>query len=1139
MVEVNNEKDAGLRTLAEPPRTKSKRLSPRYRKLENWQGKSAEGTSKGISSNVFDALDFEDNAVNSGGFAFIPADPALAAGPNHLVAVTNTSIAIYNKSGTEIDNESLQDFFSPLSPPTFTFDPKVLFDQFENRFVVLTLEREDVAEGDPSNVSRILLAVSDTDDPTGAWSTAEIDGFETIGGEDHWVDFPGLAVDEEAIYITANMFQFFDQADGGAFGGARVWIVDKGVSNGFYDGNSADVDRFNPFTSGGAVAGTHQPAHIFGTPPAGNIGTWLVLASGLGTGSNLEAQVVRIENPLANSPSFNFDFVGLGNIDQNRFNPLGDLPQSGSSMDADAGDRRTLDAVWRDNSLYFTSAVSARSGADAGENTVIWTEVNTQQSDDLLQLGFLGGEDIDADTETAFGAIAVNDSGVVALGFTSANDSSFLSSHYALHFPGDAAGSNRGSELVRAGLDPFELTFGGSEVRWGDYSSVALDPNGVCFWVYNKHAIDEGTATGGESGRWGTAVAEVCTNQAPTPMADALTVAEGGSVNRTDDGDNTLLDNDSDPDGDSLDINRTPTTAPGVGTVSIAGSGSFTYTHDDSDTSNDLFRYEVCDNGEPELCAQAQVNVVITEVNDPPVAVDDAVASFTEDTLDTIDFADLLSNDGVGDTGTSQVLDIIATDTEVGGTTTLLTATERVRFTPLDDFFGAASFRYTAEDNGTTDGSADPLTATATVTFTVTEVNDAPVAGDDGLNDALEDQVYIIPFANLLANDSPGPANEASQSLSIIRVNNDIGGQATIDGETVVFTPGSEFSGSARFDYRIEDNGTTSGGDDFLTDDGRASFEIISVNDPPTAGFDLLADVAEDTPDITIAIADLLSNDSPGPSNEAGQNLSLTGLSDPVGGSITLDGSNLIFAITAQFNGAAGFSYTITDDGESGGQPDPLSALGQVSFNVVGDNDPPQVVADSLTVARGQTAVVLDDGELRLTSNDNDPEGSALLVSTAPLTAPTRGTLSLAEDGSFSYQHDGSDLSPDSFRYEACDDAAPPLCGSAEVTVNVVEIPFARCTQSGSRVVVGLLAGLPAGRLFDNPQGNFFVTGLPASLSLDPTSGVISGTPTAADLGNSPYTVEILNNAISRQFQLTVGADTDSLFFSGLEDDCL
>ncbi len=1138
IIEINGSKRSAQRTLAEPPKTKTLRKTPKFRKLENWPGRSAGQTRKGASSTVFDALDFEDNADNTGGFAFIPADPSLAAGPNHLLAVTNTSIAIYDKSGNELDSESLQDFFSPLSPPTFTFDPKVLFDQFENRFVLITLEREDVAEGASDNASRILVAVSDTDDPTGSWSVTDIDGLEVIAGQEHWVDFPGLAIDEEAVYITANMFQFFDQSDGGSFGGARVWIVDKGVNNGLYDGDDADVDRFNPFTSGTTAAGTHQPAHILGAPPPGNTGTWMVLASGLGSGNDLEAQVVRIDNPLANSPTFNFDFVSLGNIDQNRFDELGNLPQSGSTLDPDAGDRRTLDAVWRDNSLYFTSAVRARTGPDAGENTAIWAQINTQQSDDLVQLGFLGGEDIDGDTETAYGAVSVNADGVIALGFTSANDSTFLSSHYALHVPGDSSGSNRGSELIREGEDPFELTFGASEVRWGDYSSVALDPNGVCFWVYNKHAIDQGgSPIGGEDGRWGTAVAEVCLNQAPTPLADALTVAEGDDVNRTDEGDDSLLDNDSDPDGDSLDINRTPTTLPGVGTVSISGSGTFTYTHDGSDSSNDLFRYEVCDNGEPERCAEAQVNVVITEVNDPPIASDDSIANFTEDDEDTISIADLLSNDDVGDVGTGQSLDITEVDNEVGGTARVLSSS--IRFTPDDDFFGQASFRYTAEDDGTTDGSDDPLTDTATVTFIITEINDDPIAIDDPIDDILEDTVYMIPTALLLANDSAGPANESNQALVIDSVNNDIGGNVSLDGDMVVFTPTSEFSGNARFDYRIEDNGTTNGAEDFLDDVGRATFRIIEVNDPPIAVTDNLPDVEEDSAEIRIPIDDLLSNDSEGASNEFTQQLTLTEVSNPIGGTVMLDGDDVVFTLTPQFSGPAGFNYTLVDDGETDGQPDPQSAIGMVTFSIVGDNDPPLALADTITVARGQQAVILSSGAVSLTDNDTDPENTALSVSPAPITEPANGTVSLASNGNFIYQHNGLDLTNDSFQYEVCDEGSPILCASAQVTVNVIEIPFARCTATGSRVVVGLLAGLSSADLFSSTQGDFTATGLPNSFSIDADSGVISGTPTSNDLSGSPYNIRITNNGVIRQLTLTVDASTDALFFSGIENDCL
>ena len=57
-----------------------------------------------------------------------------------------------------------------------------------------------------------------------------------------------------------------------------------------------------------------------------------------------------------------------------------------------------------------------------------------------------------------------------------------------------------------------------------------------------------------------------------------------------------------------------------------------------------------------------------------------------------------------------------------------------VIFTPTANFNGAASFDYTVTDNGTTNGIADPQSANATATFTITAVNDAPVFAHFGTN---------------------------------------------------------------------------------------------------------------------------------------------------------------------------------------------------------------------------------------------------------------------------------------------------------------------------------------------------------------------------------------------------------------------
>ncbi len=157
-------------------------------------------------------------------------------------------------------------FFAPLAPVNRLFDPKAIYDQYAGRFLVVALERQDP----PSNTSRILLAVSDDSDPNGSWYFHAINSKININGNDTWADYPGFAVDEEAVYITNNMFTFVTRE----FAGSLLWIVDKQP---FYSGGAASVAVYDPSgaVGGGLAATTMQPAHIFGSAPAG-VGTWLV-----------------------------------------------------------------------------------------------------------------------------------------------------------------------------------------------------------------------------------------------------------------------------------------------------------------------------------------------------------------------------------------------------------------------------------------------------------------------------------------------------------------------------------------------------------------------------------------------------------------------------------------------------------------------------------------------------------------------------------------------------------------------------------------------------------------------------------------------------------------------------------------------
>jgi hypothetical protein len=148
---------------------------------------------------TIETINFDADATNSG-FYHIPPDPIGAAGPNHVVNVVNTSIEWYTKAGVQQNSESLADFFTSLSPATNTFDPKVIYDQYAGRFLVVTLEVVDNGANELTNVSSIFVAVSDDSNPNGTWYFTSIDAKEDISSNDHWADYPGFAVGENAVY---------------------------------------------------------------------------------------------------------------------------------------------------------------------------------------------------------------------------------------------------------------------------------------------------------------------------------------------------------------------------------------------------------------------------------------------------------------------------------------------------------------------------------------------------------------------------------------------------------------------------------------------------------------------------------------------------------------------------------------------------------------------------------------------------------------------------------------------------------------------------------------------------------------------------------------------------------------------------
>jgi CSLREA domain-containing protein len=264
-------------------------------------------------------------------------------------------------------------------------------------------------------------------------------------------------------------------------------------------------------------------------------------------------------------------------------------------------------------------------------------------------------------------------------------------------------------------------------------------------------------------------------------------------------------------------------------------------------------------------------------------------------------------------------------------------------------------------------------TAQDTFVLTVTEVNDNPDAVNDTLSAVNEDSgLRTIPFADLLGNDTAGPANESGQTINVTGVSNPVGGTVQINGTNVEFTPTANFNGAASFDYTITDNGTTNGSLDAKSDTATASFTINSVNDAPsfTKGPDQNVQVNSGSHTVN----NWATNISAGPADESGQTLTfnVTGNTNPglftVGPAVDSSGT-LTYTIAPATSGSATITLTLSDNGgtANGGQ----------------DTSAPQTFV--ITVG---TDMVINDAKVA-----EPASGSTNMVFTVSLSAPATGTV--------------------------------------------------------------------------------------------------------------------------------------------------
>jgi VCBS repeat-containing protein len=442
----------------------------------------------------------------------------------------------------------------------------------------------------------------------------------------------------------------------------------------------------------------------------------------------------------------------------------------------------------------------------------------------------------------------------------------------------------------------------------------------------------------------------------------------------------------SDADGNPLSY--TAGTSPAHGSVTVNPDGTWTYTPGSNFNGTDVFTVTISD-GQGGI-STATVNVGVTAVNDAPVANNDSLST-TEDTAVTYTAAQLVGND----TDIDSTNLTIASVTAGSGGSVVLNADGTVTFTPNANFNGTADFTYTVTDGVLT---SEP----ATVTVAVSPVNDAPVASADSATTA-EDTPVII---DVLANDTDvdGPA----LSIKSATVDPAQGSVSIVDGK-LVFTPASNFAGSATITYV-----STDGSADSVPT--AVTVTVTPVNDTPTANNDSLTAV-EDTA-VTYAAAQLLGNDTDIDST----NLKIASVTAGNGGSVVLNANGTVtFTPNANFTGTADFTYTVTDGELS-------SAPATVTVAVSPVNDAP--------VAANQAKTTAEDTPVTGKVVASDVDGDTL--SYAVQSGAAHGTLALnTTTGDYTYTPAANYNGTDSFTVRVSDGKG----GFVDSIVNVTITP--------------------------------------------------------------------------------------------------
>ena len=364
-----------------------------------------------------------------------------------------------------------------------------------------------------------------------------------------------------------------------------------------------------------------------------------------------------------------------------------------------------------------------------------------------------------------------------------------------------------------------------------------------------------------------------------------------------------------------------------LGTLNT-NTGAVTYQPNSNYSGPDFFRYRVSDGS---LLATGTVSITVTPVNDAPIAFSQSLTN-AEDTALAIA---LTASDVDG-----PVTNFVVTGNPAHGT--LSGTAPNLTYAPVTNYFGSDSLSFRVNDGSLT-------SAVATVSITLTNVNDAPIAFSQSLTNA-EDSAFAI---TLTASDVDGPVT------NFVVTGNPAHGTLSGTAPNLTYAPVTNYFGSDSLSFRVNDGSLTSAV-------ATVSITLTNVNDAPIAFSQSLTNAEDSAFAITLTASDV-----DGPVT----NFVVTG--NPAHGTLSGTAPNLTYAPVTNYFGSDSLSFRVNDGSLT-------SAVATVSITLTNVNDAPIAFSQSLTNAEDSAFAIT------LTASDVDGPVTNFVVTGNP----AHGTLS-------------------------------------------------------------------------------------------------------------------------------------------------